>query len=98
MTGPILSEMPGTRSHHQELTGGGRDISPEDKMLRKTMIALFAVASIGMLAPGVAFARGGGGGGGGGGHGGGGGGHSGGFGGGRGFSGGGFGASAVRGG
>jgi hypothetical protein len=65
-------------------------------MLRKTMIALFAVASIGMLLPDVALARGGGGGGGGGfggGHGGGfggghGGGFGGGFGGGRGFSGG----------
>ena len=51
-------------------------------MLRKTIIALFAVASIGMLAPGVASARGGGSGGGGG--------HGGGFGGG-GFHGGGFG-------
>jgi hypothetical protein len=75
-------------------------------MLRKTMIALLAFASISMLAPDVALARGGGGGGGG--HGGGGGGHGGGFGGGfggggRGFSGGGFGgagfgAAAVRGG
>jgi general secretion pathway protein D len=43
-------------------------------MLRKTIIALFAVASVGMLAPNLALARGGGGGGGGGGHGGGGGG------------------------
>jgi hypothetical protein len=74
-------------------------------MLRKTMIALMAVASIGMLAPDMALARGGGGGGGhgsggGGGHGFGGGGFGGG---GRGFSGGGFGgrgfnAVAVRGG
>jgi hypothetical protein len=64
----------------------------ETVMLRKTVIALFAVASIGMLAPGAASARGGGGGGGGGGHGGGMGGggmHGGGFGGG-GFHGGGF--------
>jgi hypothetical protein len=60
-------------------------------MLRKTVIALFAVASIGMLAPDVALARGGGGGGGGG-HGGGGfgGGHGGGFGGAHGGFGGGF--------
>src|SRR5229473_2823026 len=59
-------------------------------MLRKTMIALFAAASVGMLAPSVASARGGFGGGGGGFHGGGGGGfHGGGFGGG-GFRGGGF--------
>jgi hypothetical protein len=69
-------------------------------MLRKTMIALMALASIGMLAPDMALARGGGGG-----HGGFGGGHGGGGfgGGGRGFSGGGFGgrgfsAVAVRGG
>jgi hypothetical protein len=66
----------------------------ETVMLRKTAIALFAVASIGLLAPDVALARGGGGGGGGGGgHGGGGfgGGHGGGFGGGHGgFGGGGF--------
>jgi hypothetical protein len=60
-------------------------------MLRKTIIALFAAASVGMLAPSVASARGGFGGGGGGFHGGGGGGfHGGGFGGG-GFHGGGFG-------
>jgi len=52
-------------------------------MLRKTIIALFAVASIGMLAPGVASARGGHGGGGF--HGGGGGFHGGGFRGGGGF-------------
>jgi hypothetical protein len=53
-------------------------------MLRKTMIALFAIASIGVLAPGAASARGGHGGGGGGGgyHGGGGGGYHGSFGGG----------------
>jgi hypothetical protein len=60
-------------------------------MLRKTIIALFAVASIGVLAPGVASARGGGGGGGGGG------GHGGGFGGG-GFHGGGFGGGGFHGG
>ncbi|HLI98827.1 MAG TPA: hypothetical protein VKT76_03840 [Bradyrhizobium sp.] len=42
-------------------------------MLRKTMIALCAVASVGLLTPDVALARGGGHGGGGGGHGGGGG-------------------------
>jgi hypothetical protein len=40
-------------------------------MLRKTIIALLAVASIGLVSPTVALARGGGGGGGGGGHGGG---------------------------
>jgi hypothetical protein len=45
-------------------------------MLRKTIIAVIAAASVGMLAPTVALARGGGGGGGGGGHGGGGGGSS----------------------
>jgi hypothetical protein len=60
----------------------------ETDMLRKTIIALFAVASIGMLAPGVASARGGGGGGGG---------HGGGFGGG-GFHGGGFGGGGFHGG
>src|SRR6266481_1615598 len=59
-------------------------------MLSKTMIALFAAASVGMLAPSVASARGGFGGGGGGFHGGG-------FGGGA-FHGGGFGGSGVRGG
>jgi hypothetical protein len=78
-------------------------------MLRKTMIALFAAASVGMLAPSVASARGGfggggfhgGGGGGGGFHGGGGGGgggfHGGGFHGG-GFGGGGFRSAAIGGG
>ncbi len=67
-------------------------------MLSKTMIALFAAASVGMLAPSVASARGGFGGGGGGLHGGGGGGfHGGGFGGGA-FHGGAFGGSGVRGG
>jgi hypothetical protein len=67
------------------------------KMLRKTMIALLAVASISILMPDVALA-GHGGGGGGGGHGGGGGfggGHGGGFGGGRGFGGGGFGGAGF---
>ncbi len=66
-------------------------------MLRKTMIALLAVASISILMPDVALA-GHGGGGGGGGHGGGGGfggGHGGGFGGGRGFGGGGFGGAGF---
>jgi hypothetical protein len=79
-------------------------------MLRKTMIALFATASVGMLAPSVASARGGFGGGGGGFHGGGGGGgfhggggggfHGGGFGGGfhGGFGGGGFRSAAIGGG
>ena len=62
-------------------------------MLRKTMVALCAIASIGMLAPDMALARGGGGGGGGGGHGGGGGGMGGGGRGGGGF-GGGFGGHA----
>src|SRR5580698_3139895 len=75
----------------------------ETVMLRKTAIALFAVASIGLLAPDVALARGGGGGGGGGhggggfggGHGGGGfGGAHGGFGG---FHGGGFHGGGFRG-
>src|SRR5258708_2887323 len=69
-------------------------------MLRKTMIALFAAASVGMFAPSVASARGGFGGGGGGGggfHGGGGGGFHGG-GGGGGFHGGGVGGGGLRGG
>src|SRR6266436_2483137 len=61
-----------------------RSISRSTLMLRKTIIALVAAASVGMLAPTVAFARGGGGGGGGFGGGGGG------FHGGGGFSGGGF--------
>jgi hypothetical protein len=70
-------------------------------MLRKTVIALLAVASVGLAAPTMALARGGGGGGGGGGgHGGGGGGfgggHGGGFGGG--FHGGGFGGGGFHGG
>jgi hypothetical protein len=78
-------------------------------MFRKTMIALCAIASIGMLAPEMALAGHGGGGGGGGGHGGGGGGGHGGFGGGGwggggnfaargGFSGGNFGARSFSGG
>ena len=73
-------------------------------MLRKTMIALLAAASVGMLAPSVASARGGFGGGGGGFHGGGGGGFHGGGGGGfhggggGGFHGGGFSAGGFRGG
>jgi hypothetical protein len=63
-------------------------------MFRKSMIALFAIASISILAPDLALARGGGGGGGHGG--GGGGGHGGGFGGGRaGSFGGGFARSAA---
>src|SRR5712672_3422921 len=57
--------------------------------MRKTIIALFALAAVGLVQPTAAFARGGGGGGGGG-HGGGGGGHGGGMGGGGGFRGGGF--------
>jgi hypothetical protein len=56
--------------------------------MRKTIIALFALAAVGLVQPTAAFARGGGGGGG---HGGGGGGHGGGMGGGGGFHGGGFG-------
>src|SRR3984885_10829834 len=82
--------------------------SRRDNMLRKTMIALCTVASIAMLAPDLAFARGGGGGGGGvhgGGGGGFGGGHGGGFGGGGfgggragGFGGGGFAARGFSGG
>ncbi len=62
-------------------------------MLRKTMIALFAAASVGMLFPSVASARGGFGGGGGGFHGGGFGGFRGG-----GFGGGGFRSAAIGGG
>jgi hypothetical protein len=62
-------------------------------MLRKTMIALFAVASVAMLAPDAASARGGGGGHGGGGWGGGGGGRGGG-----GWSGGGMHSSGIGGG
>jgi len=57
--------------------------------MRKTIIALFALAAVGLVQPTAAFARGGGGGGGHGGGGGGGGGHGGGMGGG-GFHGGGF--------
>jgi hypothetical protein len=68
----------------------------EGSMMRKTIIALFALAAVGLAQPTVASARGGGGGGGGG-HGGGGGGHGGGFGGG-GFHGGGFGGGGFRGG
>jgi hypothetical protein len=71
------------------------------EMLRRTLVALFAIASIGMLAPDMALARGGGGGGHGGGgfggHGGGGGGFGrggGGFG--PGFNAGGFGSSFAR--
>src|ERR1700716_2313286 len=63
-------------------------------MLRKTAIALLAVASVGLAAPTMALARGGGGGGMGGGHGGG---FGGGFGGG-GFHGGGFGGGGFHGG
>jgi hypothetical protein len=68
-------------------------------MLRKTVIALLAVASVGLVSPTMALARGGGGGGGGHGGGGfgGGGGHGGGFGGG-GFHGGGFGGGGFHGG
>src|SRR6266404_2073056 len=69
-----------------------RSILRSTIMLRKTIIALVAAASVGMLAPTVALARGGGGGGGGGGHGGGG------FGGGGGFHSGGFGGTAALGG
>src|SRR6266403_2469833 len=70
-------------------------------MLRKTAIALLAVASVGLAAPTMALARGGGGGGHGGGGGGMGGGHGGGFGGGfggGGFHGGGFGGGGFHGG
>jgi hypothetical protein len=59
--------------------------------MRKTIIALFALAAVGFVQPNPAFARGGGGGG----HGGAGGGHGGGFGGG-GFHGGGFGGGGFR--
>jgi hypothetical protein len=72
-------------------------IEERQVMLRKTMIALFAAASVAMLAPGMALARGGGGGGGHGG--GGGGGHGGGgFGGGGFHGGGGFGGGGFHGG
>jgi hypothetical protein len=70
-------------------------------MMRKTIIALLAVASVGLAAPTMALARGGGGGGGGHGGGGMGGGHGGGFGGGMGgggFHGGGFGGGGFHGG
>jgi hypothetical protein len=63
-------------------------------MLRKTVIALLAVTSVGMASPTMAFARGGGGGGG---HGGGGGFGGGGFGGGGGFHGGGVGGGGFHG-
>src|SRR5258706_13193619 len=81
----------------------GSDLSRRHVMLRKTMIALFAAASVGMFAPSVASARGGFGGGGGGFPGGGGGGfHGGGVGGGGlrrgGVGGGGVAGRAVRGG
>jgi hypothetical protein len=70
-------------------------------MMRKTIMAMFAVAAVGLVQPTAAFARGGGGGGGGG-HGGGGGGRAGGFGGGGGhgggFGGGGFHAGFASGG
>src|SRR5882757_3367027 len=66
-------------------------------MLRKTAIALLAIASVGLAAPTMALARGGGGGGGGGMGGGHGGGFGGGFGGG-GFHGGGFGGGGFHGG
>src|SRR6476619_3905046 len=69
----------------------GSDLSRRHVMLRKTMMALFAAASVGMLAPSGASARGGFHGGGGGGF------HGGGFGGG-GFHGGGFGGGGFRGG
>jgi hypothetical protein len=85
---------PGTGSHRKSRNLRVWLSRRRTDMLRKSMIALFAVASLSMLAPDVALARGGGGGGG---HGGGGGGHGGGgfgggFGGGRvgGFGGGGF--------
>src|SRR5258707_11095810 len=65
-----------------------------ESIMRKTIIALFALAAVGLVQPTVASARGGGGGGGG--HGGGGGGHGGGFGGG-GFHGGGIGGGGFHG-
>jgi hypothetical protein len=87
---------PATQSRRKRHIFRERFFHGETVMLRKTVIALFAIASIGMLAPGAASARGGGvgghaGGGFGGGHGGFGGGfhgggfHGGGFHGGRGF-------------
>src|ERR1700724_3650100 len=76
-----------------EASFGSTRMITEDEMLRKAMIALFAMASVAVLAPGSASARGGFGGGGF--HGGGGGFHGGGFGGG-GFRGGGFGGGGFR--
>jgi hypothetical protein len=80
------------RSPPAEIVVVGSDISRRMVMLRKTVIALLAVASVGMASPTMALARGGGGGGGGGG-----GFHGGGMGGG-GFHGGGFGGGGFRGG
>jgi len=83
----------------QALSRWERTISRSTLMLRKTIIALVAAASVGVLAPTAALARGGGGGGHGGGGFGGGGGRGGGFGGGgRGFGGGGFRGGGFRGG
>jgi hypothetical protein len=89
------------QSYLQRAIAAGSDLLRRMIMLRKTMIALLAVASIGLVSPTMALARGGGGGGGhgGGGFGGGGGGfHGGGFGGGGGFHGGGFGGGGFHGG
>src|ERR1700743_2700358 len=69
----------------------GRLQITETSMIRKWMVALLALAAVGLVQPTAAFARGGGGGG----HGGGGGGHGGGFGGG-GFHGGGVGGRCLH--
>jgi hypothetical protein len=85
------------RDHVERVVSRVRlSIEERKVMLRKTMIALLAAASVAMVAPGMALARGGGGGGGG--HGGGGGGHGGGFGGGGFHGGGGFGGGGFHGG
>src|ERR1700730_1405829 len=80
---------PPNKSRCESVLSLGATSSKGGSRMRKTTIALFALAAVGLTQPTAAFARGGGGGGGGG-HGGGGGGHGGGMGGG-GFHGGGFG-------
>jgi hypothetical protein len=97
---------PPNKSRCESVLSLGATSSKGGSMMRKTTIALFALAAVGLAQPTAAFARGGGGGGGG--HGGGGGGHGGGmggggfrgggFGGGGGFRGGGFHSSAALGG
>src|ERR1700730_12656705 len=82
---------PPNKSRSERVLSLGATSSKGGSMMRKTTIALFALAAVGLAQPTAAFARGGGGGGGHGG--GGGGGHGGGMGGG-GFRGGGFGGGA----